>query len=118
VIWRERKHNKEADYLANYAMDYCQDFRYEGFRNTNVNMDELCVMGWSDGGFRYQGVAGGGWVVKAWQADELEPQILYAAASFYQDESVDSYMAETFAMNELIQSIKRLILHTPNSAPG
>ena len=107
VIWRRRRYNSEADYLANHAMDYFQDFSYEGqglFHGGHG--DEVCLMGWSDGGHRYHGVSGGGWLIKAWNFGESQPRILVAKASFYDDATADSYVAEAKSLLELIKGIE------------
>ena len=51
VVWRSRELNKEADMLANYALDlqkslfYARPYFFEHF----VPIDELNIQTWSDG---------------------------------------------------------------------
>eukprot|EP00973_Karenia_brevis_P083722 11617123-Karenia_brevis.AAC.1 len=50
VVWRSRDWNKEADWLANWAMDHEQDFSYS---NPMLDVAKISnLMGWSDGGSR------------------------------------------------------------------
>ena len=88
VIWRKREHNKEADFLASIAMDQMQDATYiwEGW-NTRRNEPHM-LMGWSDGGHRFKGKSGGGWIIKAWFEEGPVPVVVAAGSEFYSDTDI------------------------------
>eukprot|EP00973_Karenia_brevis_P091781 12409097-Karenia_brevis.AAC.1 len=67
VKWRRRCFNKEADYLANQAMDARRGFSYcnQGLVDNLASVRN--IQGWSDGGCRiHEGVSSYAWLLKAW----------------------------------------------------
>ena len=109
VIWRKREHNKEADFLANIAMDQMQHATYiwEGC-NARRNEPHM-LMGWSDGGHRFKGKSGGGWIIKAWFEEGPVPVVVAAGSEFYSDTDIDSYYAETLALTALMKKMDNLM---------
>ena len=66
-------------------------------------------MGWSDGGHRYKGKSGGGWIIKAWTREMQQPVIVAAGSTLFPDNNVDSYIAEANALTALMCKIDDLI---------
>ena len=100
VTWRKREFNKEADFLANYAMDRCSDFSYVGSLGAE-GFGETSLMGWSDGGLRSEdGIASYGWILKSFQAGR-QPQIVAARAKFLSGGAASSMQVEAAGMFSL-----------------
>ena len=91
--------NKEADFLANHAMNTKQDFLFvnsEFFSNKAENLRNL--QGWSDGGCRVEEkISSYGWLIKGW-LDTRGPFILAAGAKFFDQTSVSSLEIEAKGM--------------------
>eukprot|EP00973_Karenia_brevis_P029351 4047561-Karenia_brevis.AAC.1 len=68
VRWKKRDFNKEADYLANYAMDTREDFRFWNHDVLSQGVSSIRnIQGWSDGGCRVdQNISSYGWIIKCW----------------------------------------------------
>eukprot|EP00973_Karenia_brevis_P040845 5652064-Karenia_brevis.AAC.1 len=66
VKWRRREYNKEADFLANWAMDNRTDFEYRGrWKMQDIADRNVNLMAWSDGGSREEeDISASAWILK------------------------------------------------------
>ena len=108
VIWRRRDLNKEADYLANWAMDAEGDFwYYSGIKYTADS--DLRLLGWSDGGCRNeQNVSAHAWILKG-QRDDSSIFIVAACAKYYPVKARSSLEVECLAMRSLWDFVRDFV---------
>ena len=72
-------------------------------------MEPHMLMGWSDGGHRFKGKSGGGWIIKAWFEEGPVPVVVAAGSEFYSDTDIDSYYAETLALTAFMKDMYNLM---------
>ena len=108
-MWIRREFNKEADYLANLAMQRSDDQTYVWKGFVDYMEFGFSIMGWSDGGFKFSAESGGGWLIKAWIDGWVEPFIVAAVIRFYPGLEENSYSTEMNAMEELVKHMDVII---------
>ena len=90
IVWRKREFNKEADFLANYAMDNRKDFHYINEELINQRKSIINVQGWSDGGCGVEErISSFGWILKGWTCSG-KFGIIAAGARFFDRPSTSS----------------------------
>ena len=90
-------------------MDKMRNAKYCSEELGKFTVGDVCLMGWSDGGHRFPGKSGGGWVIKAWYLGNLQPIIIAAGACYYPDRREDSFTAESKAFRELVSNMEIII---------
>lgn len=110
VTWRSRGFNKEADYLANQAMDAKRGFRFTNEALMANSKSIKNIQGWSDGGCRVEeGVASYGWLLKAW-TNGPNPTILACGSTYLERAATSSLEVEALAMREAAKTMKSTLL--------
>ncbi len=106
IRWRERGMNKEADYLANWALDNRKKISYTNTKEIE-DKENLHLMGWSDGGSRdSENGSSSAWILKVCGADGTWT-IIAASATYYDRVAESSLEVECKAMLELWNAIHR-----------
>jgi hypothetical protein len=107
VTWKRREFNKEADYLANYAMDSREDFMFIGDIQ-QIDWEKVHLIGWSDGGSRWEeGCSSSAWLLKV--LDEKGGiQVVAAAAEYYDKPAQSSLEVEVKAKLGLWRAISMI----------
>ena len=111
VVWRRREYNKEADFLANYAMDTGRDFNWTNatFVGKGSASRITNLQGWSDGGSRPdEGVSSYGWILKGW-CGSSGPYIIAVAAKFFDCAADSSLQVEISGMQSLTTSMWKFL---------
>eukprot|EP00973_Karenia_brevis_P093080 12415548-Karenia_brevis.AAC.1 len=81
MTWRRRCENKEADALANAAVDQQAALVYVSPKlSKRASLKDVAIQSWSDGAHRRQGVSAAGAVIKAWHEHWMQPKVLTAVA--------------------------------------
>ena len=102
--------NKEADELANLAMDKKSSLCYVApHLFDKINLGRVSLQAWSDGGHRAHGNSAGAAVVKAWHSNHSRPYVLVAMARFTEDTDVDSTCAEVIGLQMAIAIVHRIV---------
>eukprot|EP00973_Karenia_brevis_P044912 6219471-Karenia_brevis.AAC.1 len=111
VIWRRRDENKEADELANVAMDRQSSLYYVARKlESKIKLENVALQAWSDGGHRHCGCSAAAAVVKAWHKHWDRPMVLVAVAKYVTDAACDSTSAEVQAL-ELAAKLTHAIVN-------
>ena len=106
--WRPRERNKEADFLANLAMDSRADFDFCSGLNV-AKQPNVRLMGWSDGGLRPEsGCSSHAWILKAWFGNR-GPFIVAAHAKFFAYPARSSLEVEATGVQSLWRAILQVI---------
>eukprot|EP00973_Karenia_brevis_P093756 12418916-Karenia_brevis.AAC.1 len=100
VRWKKREFNKEADWLANHAMNTRRNLRFFNEKFMSGDLGTLSnVQGWSDGGIRFkERISAYAWLLKAW-TDKGGPYLLTAGAVFIPKAASSSGEVEAMGMH-------------------
>ena len=112
IEWRPREPNREADALANLAMDIQQSCYYMAPQRTRRSIKRnVTLLAWSDGGHRGRSCSSAAVVLKAWHKNYDEPLMLVAVAQYIVDECFDSVQAEIRALTLTASILRHLMRH-------
>ena len=107
--WRKREFNKEADYLANYAMNTKCDLDFVSNTLLAKRSAITNLQGWSDGGCRVaEGISSYGWILKVWLGED-GPYIIAAGARYFDHPSASSTCIEAEGALELWEFVLKLL---------
>lgn len=108
VLWVDRGRNKLADYLCNVTMDRKRSWRKE----RSIDMPpEFNVVAVSDGGARPHCSACGWAVGICFLADGIQKFEPLIVAGTYLDPWVNSFLAETLALEHATLEMKKWMMH-------
>eukprot|EP00973_Karenia_brevis_P092738 12413908-Karenia_brevis.AAC.1 len=83
LCWRRRDFNKEADFLANQAMNRRGDLEWSNPDLHALHQKSISICGWSDGGSRTEdSISSFAWILKAWHSDKQQWFTLSLGAKF------------------------------------
>ena len=110
VPWRRRCFNKDADHLANLAMDSKHDFHYVNDLVYNRGYHNISnIQGWCDGGSRCtSNVSSHAWIIKAWFGNS-GPYIVVAGGMFLHNSATSSFSVEVQGMLALWRDLSRIL---------
>ena len=107
IIRRERSRNREADALANLAMENKRSVLFVTQRLRKVvKLERVSLQCWSDGGHRQQGISAAGVFLKAWHELWPNPIALAAVGKFLPADGCTSMQAEARGLQ-----LAALLLH-------
>eukprot|EP00973_Karenia_brevis_P047364 6576671-Karenia_brevis.AAC.1 len=113
VCWRARDCNKEADFLANQAMNLRADLDWNNPDVHQISVDSINLCGWSDSGSRPKdSISSYAWILKGWHVEEQEWIVLSFGARFRNRAAQSSLEVECLAMDELIARAQHFISGT------
>ena len=119
VVWVRRESNVIADYLANYTMDNRVDWA-EKIQVDRVgrNLRDFNIICHSDGGTRGQSCSSAAWCVEAlsWQSG-TQTAITLAMGGLFLERPVSSFLAETLALDNCIQTVLEMIAESDEHFP-